>query len=235
MTRTALFITATGTDVGKTFVSAALLRALLARNIDCAYLKPIQTGGDSSLTTADRAPDLRAVLDACGPLPGTPDPMTMAPAVFRKAASPHLAAALEGRRVDFEKILAAFDTLSRAHDVLVVEGAGGIMVPLGEGRTTLDLMQRLAIPALVVTPNRLGCVNETLLTLDKLARSGIETLGVLFNRIDETGDPEILADNPRIVAELGGVPVFGELPQGREPNGETPPCIQAILDHWLGR
>jgi dethiobiotin synthase len=208
-----IFITGTGTGVGKTVVTAAVLRAARAAAIDAVPFKPVQTGaaeGPGGL----RAPDLEFCLAAAG-LEVQPDEAAlMAPLLYKPACSPHLAARIEGRPVDLDTICRCAETLLARHDAVIVEGAGGVMVPLNESRTMLDLMAALALPVLVVAANVLGTINHTLLTLSALRAAKLECLGIVFNQPDEPAadDEFIRRDNPETIARFGEAAVLGKIP-----------------------
>ena len=122
---------------------------------------------------------------------------------------------------------------------MIAEGAGGVLVPLNEQVLTADLAARLALPAVVVVPNELGCINQALLTVEALRRRGIGLIGLVFNRRRPGGDDVILRDNPRIIARLGQVEVLGELPYLGDRPAELQPAAtafepigQAFLLQW---
>lgn len=223
-----VFITGTGTEVGKTMVAAAVLRSARLAGIDAAPLKPVQTGasrGPAGLI----APDVEFCLAAAGLDPSPDERAMMAPCLYEPACSPHLAARIEGRPVDEAAILAAARGLIERRDALIVEGAGGVMVPLSESRTMLDLMADLAMPVVVAALDSLGTINHTLLTLAALRAAKLDVLGVVFNRpaptepVGDKTDQRIRRDNPEIISRLGGVDVLGLLPYapGLEANGPT--------------
>ena len=212
MTR-GIFITGTGTGVGKTIVTAAILRAARAAGIDAVPFKPVQTGavdGPGGL----RAPDVEFCLAAAGLRLEPDEAALMAPLLYKPACSPHLAARIEARPADLDTIRSCAETLLARHDAVIVEGAGGVMVPLNDSATMLDLMAALALPVLVVAINGLGTINHTLLTLSALRQAGIEVLGVVLNQPDPPAgaDEFIRRDNPETIARFGGVAVLGRLP-----------------------
>jgi dethiobiotin synthetase len=140
--------------------------------------------------------------------------------------------------VDPAVIEAAYRRLAETHDVVLVEGAGGFLVPLSEELLTGDLVARIGLPVLVVAPNRLGCVNDALLTVEAVRRRGAPLLGLVFNRLPGEGDgtrAEVRADNPRIVAEIARAPVLGEVPPLPDPvrGAEAfAPIGRAFLERW---
>ena len=159
MKRTTFFITGTDTGVGKTVLTALLARHLRERGVSAAALKPICSGG------RDDARALRAAMN--GAL--TPDEIN--PWHFRAPLAPLLAARRERRRVRLADVLAHVRTMQKRFDVLLVEGAGGLLSPLGENFDSRDLIAALRATPIVVCPNRLGAVNQVLLTLAALPRS----------------------------------------------------------------
>lgn len=182
------FVTGTDTGVGKTLVSALLCRAWNA-----AYWKPLQTGA------ADGDDDTRTVAD----LAGLPPQRTFAPArVYQAPASPEWAATLEQTRVGVAEVLACRPKVTGP---LVVEGAGGVLVPVNECETMLDLMRGLAAPVIVVARSGLGTVNHTLLTLEALRARGLTVHGVVLS-----GPPAL--HNRAAIERHGGVRVLAEVP-----------------------
>ena len=159
MKRTTFFITGTDTGVGKTVLTALLARHLRERGVNAAALKPICSGG------RDDARALRVAMN--GAL--TTDEIN--PWHFRAPIAPLSAARRERRRVGLADILAHVRTMQRRFDVLLVEGAGGLLSPLGENFDSRDLIAALRAMPIVVCPNRLGAVNQVLLTLAALPRS----------------------------------------------------------------
>lgn len=177
-----VFITGTDTDVGKTLVSAWLTRAW---NAD--YWKPVQTG----------AADITDFATMAKLVPGA----VIHPAayVFQAPLSPHEAARRERARIDLSALVPP--ATSRP---LVVEGAGGVMVPLNEAALTVDFMERLGLPAVVVARSGLGTINHTLMTLEVLRRRHIPILGVVMNGQKNSA-------NRQAIEHFGGVPVLAEI------------------------
>lgn len=176
------FITGTDTDIGKTLVSA-----WLAHFWKADYWKPVQTG---AVEGTDFATIAKLV----------PDAVIHPPAyVFQAPLSPHEAARRERARIDLSALVPPKTTRP-----LVVEGAGGVMVPLNEVALTVDFMERLGLPAIVVARSGLGTINHTLMTLDVLRRRSIPILGVIMNGQKNPA-------NRQAIEHFGGVPVLAEL------------------------
>ncbi|MBU1694143.1 MAG: dethiobiotin synthase [Verrucomicrobia bacterium] len=208
-----LFITGTDTGVGKTAVLGALLCALRRAGRDAVPMKPVQTGGRrgrKGLTS----PDLTLALAAAGLSPDASERRLMCPYLFAPACSPHLAAAQAGRVIRIAAILKAFHRLKTAHEIVLVEGAGGILVPLNRRETMLDLMKALALPVVVAARPGLGTLNHTLLTLRELRRQGLRVLGVILVCTRPGRRGWIEQSNLETIRRLGKTPVhyMGHLP-----------------------
>lgn len=188
--RRGVFVTGTDTDVGKTVVAACLAAAWNA-----AYWKPVQTG------LADGPGDTATVQE----LAGLPAERVVPPTyTFQAPLSPHAAAAEERATIALETI-----TWPAGHDFIVVEGAGGLLVPLNRTALMIDLVQKLDVPAVLVARSTLGTINHTLLSLGALRARRIPLLGVVMN-----GPPN--AGNRKAIEQFGHVRVIAELPR-REP------------------
>lgn len=189
MTRS-LFVTGTDTGVGKTVASAILMRRL--RHLDCRYWKPVQTGieVDDDTGTVER-------------LSGMAASHFMHDGVrLPRPLSPHLAASLNGTRIDLSDLLT---TAARRHEgVWIVEGAGGVLVPLNEHALMVDLILQLSAPTVIVARSGLGTINHTLLTVEALRQRNAAIVGVIM-----IGEPN--AENRAAIENYGGVPVLGEI------------------------
>lgn len=207
-----LFITGTGTGVGKTVITAGIVRWLRGSGIDAIPVKPVQTGG-VSVKGGLVAPDLDFCLSTAGMQTSECKIELMAPYIYAPACSPHLAGRIKGEYPKIAHIQTCLEALLLCHDMVVVEGAGGIMVPLDEQATMLDLMELLGFPVVLVAHTGLGTINHSLLSVQALRTVGLKVLGVVFNEV-EPGSPEddyIKKDNIETVARLGNVHVLGNV------------------------
>lgn len=205
-----LFITGTGTGVGKTVITAGIVRWLRGRGIDAVPVKPVQTGG-VNLKGGWISPDLNFCLSASGIQAPASKIALMAPYIYAPACSPHLAGRIKGQYPKIAHIQTCIETLSSCCDMVVIEGAGGVMVPLDEQETMLDLIKRLGFPVVLVAHAELGTINHSLLSIQALRSAGLRILGVVFNEV-EPGLPEddfIKKDNMETIARLGDVNVLG--------------------------
>ena len=195
-----IFVTGTDTDVGKTFVACGIAAALKRRGVDVGVMKPVASG---------RAEDAHALILAAG----VDDPLDLVnPVRFKDPISPHLAARRERRRIDLRSIDRAYRELRRRHDVLIVEGAGGLLVPIRDGFTMADLAKRWGAPLLIVARDALGTINHTTLTVEAARRRALKVLGVVVNR-SRPGRPDLAERlNPDAIAKAARVRVLANLP-----------------------
>jgi dethiobiotin synthase len=209
-----IFVAGTGTDVGKTVTVACILRHLRQRGVDAMVMKPVQTG--VTLDDAGRAvaPDIDFVLRAAGLRVEEETLGHLAPCLFEPACSPHLAARLAGRPVRIESILKSARWLAGRHQLLVVEGAGGLMVPFGEDGMMIDLAAALGMPVLLVGHSGLGTINHVLLSLEALRRRQLRVLGVILNDTHPVAEADLFIhdDNARAIESFGAVRVLARIP-----------------------
>ena len=210
--RNGLFIAGTNTDVGKTLVTAGILRHLRKQGLDVVSMKPVQTGGLAG-TEGLMAPDLDFHLAASG-LSITPEERAlMIPYVYEPACSPHLAGRLAGHYVNLDHCQSCGEQLAAAHQGVIIEGAGGLMTPLNEEETQLGLVIQFGAPVLLVAHIGLGTISHCLLTLETLREAEVPIAGVIFNATAPgEGEDFIGRDNPDAVAQFGAVEVLGNVP-----------------------
>ncbi|MSO67537.1 MAG: dethiobiotin synthase [Pseudolabrys sp.] len=209
----AYFVTSTGTDIGKTFVTAGLIRYLRTAGTNAAALKPIVSGYDSSVVeTSDPA----VLLKALGRAVTADEIASIAPWRFRAPLAPDIAAAREGRSIDFEQLVAfSRNAIRAATGMLFIEGVGGIMVPLDGKRTVLDWMAALNIPLLLVVGGYLGAISHTLTALDVLWQRKLKIAAIVVSE-SERGTVELDDTVASIARFSNGIDVIGlpRLPGG---------------------
>jgi dethiobiotin synthetase len=219
MSCTSLFITGTDTEVGKTVVSAALTRALVARGLRVAVMKPIASGSDPTpdgLRNSD-ALTLMAAANVAAPYE------VVNPYCFLPPISPHIAAREAGVAIDLALLRARFDSLAGSSDCVIVEGAGGWLAPVSDTQSMADLAAALSLPVLLVVGLRLGCLNHALLSRESLAARGAPFAGWIANAIDPNFARA--ADNlATLTARLGAPPLASVPFLGR---GHAPPDLSA--------
>jgi dethiobiotin synthetase len=210
--RRGLFVTGTDTGVGKTVIACGIARGLRHRGVDVGVMKPCETG------VGPAGPLDALALRAAA---GVNDPIeVICPHFFALPAAPSVAAQVEGRVVDLERIRVASKALDARHEFLLVEGAGGWLVPITPEFAMADLAAELGFPVLVVARASLGTINHTLLTVEAIERRGIPLGGVVVNH---AGGVLSGADARNLHALRGalGAKLLGEVPPladpGRDP------------------
>ncbi|HWD24583.1 MAG TPA: dethiobiotin synthase [Acidimicrobiales bacterium] len=195
------FVVGTDTGVGKTVISAGIVACLRGRGFDVGIAKPVQSGA----VTHD--PDGDAwVLST---LSGVRDPLdSITPFAFPAPLAPLIAARLSGVDVALDDVVLALDHLRARHTALVIEGAGGLHVPVGESWTIADLVCAVRSPVVIVARASLGTVNHTVLTIEALRARGVDVVGVVLNGVRDDSS----ATNASLIERIGDVRVIGELP-----------------------
>ncbi|KWB55214.1 dethiobiotin synthase [Burkholderia ubonensis] len=205
-----LFVTGTDTEIGKTFVSAALLHGFARLGLRAAAMKPVAAGAyeQDGVWRNEDADQLDAAANVVLP------PELRTPFLLKAPAAPHLAAAQEGVTLDLDTIVACHrEALTRA-DVVVVEGAGGFRVPLTGTRDMADLAVALGVPVVLVVGVRLGCISHALLTADAIRRRGLTLAGWVANHVDPAMafQDENVATLRDWLAREHGAPLIGRIP-----------------------
>jgi dethiobiotin synthetase len=207
-----IFVTGTDTGVGKTFAAVALLRSLGVTGVRAVGMKPVAAGIDPGAAMNADVAALVAAANVAAPQ------AAVNPYSFPPPIAPHLAARMAGVDLDLGLIAAAYARLAASADVVVVEGAGGVLVPLGARTDMLDIAERLGLPVLLVVGIRLGCLNHALLSALAITARGLHLVGWVANRIDPAMaeiDGNLDALRGRLPAPL--VADFGWCDQGVRP------------------
>lgn len=210
-----IFVTGTGTDVGKTYVAGLMVRTLRRAGFHAGYYKAAISGAEVAPDGALLAGDALYVNE----LADLGEPVeNLVSYVYRDAVSPHLAARISGRQIDFEHVEREFQRALEKYDYLTMEGSGGIICPLrwdGEQHVVLDdLVKRLGLGAIVVADAGLGTINATVLTIEHLQRRQIPVAGIILNRYHRGDMME--EDNRQMVTAMTGVPVVACVAEGGE-------------------
>lgn len=223
-----VFVTGTGTDVGKTIVTGALLRAIADLGFDPCALKPLQTGISGSSPSADAAVYLLFA----------PDAHVDTLRSYALAASPALAATHEGEELQADQIIQSIHEYfaQSGKNFLILEGAGGIHAPINATMDMLDLIKLLGLPCVLASANRLGAVNRTVLSLNALVGAGLTISGVVLTDTSPPVTPEqelVFADNAGTIARLAknlpGSPPFVRLPHMPKLDPETRTALSRML------
>lgn len=194
----AVFVTATGTDIGKTFVTAGVIRHVRASGGAIAAVKPIVSGFDPQ---AWQESDPAVLLAALGRPPTLEEVERIAPWRFKAPLSPDMAGRREGRTIQFREVVEFCRTAVAAHrGLLLVEGIGGIMVPLDERRTVLDLMSVLRAPVILVAGSYVGTISHTLTALEVMARRNLDIAAVVVS--ESEGSAASLEETTAAIAQF---------------------------------
>jgi len=218
-----LFVTGTDTGVGKTVVSALIGLIYKAAGVTVAYLKPVETGAvrvNDELVPQDTSFVAR-VLELDEPIE------MLCPYRFEPPVSPHLAARLANKKIKPETIRECFNYLDRRYQAVIVEGAGGLLVPLKPAYFIADLARDMELPLIITARPGLGTINHTLLTIAAALQAELPVAGVVINRYPENPDP-VAKDNPRAISNSSGVPVLALAPE--IPGLDTEEPSRALLE-----
>jgi dethiobiotin synthetase len=204
MAGTHYFITGTDTNVGKTWITAMLLRSLRQQNIAAVGYKPVACGDRSdALALFDASDEPTLSLDDVNPL------------YYKAPAAPWCAALLENDQISPDYLVSGFDRLADRYDTVLVEGAGGWEVPLTESTTMADLAQRLALPVIIVVNNKLGALNHTLLTVRNITARGMTCAGLVLNQVSDERDPASIS-NRMVLERYTQLPILAEIMHGED-------------------
>ena len=219
---TGFFITGTGTEVGKTYVTALMARELSAAGERVGVYKPVASGCEPNAKGELVAEDAVTLWNAAG------EPLTLAqvcPQRFAAAVAPNVAARMEGRSIDAELLRLGVEPWLEACDVVLIEGAGGLMSPISDDDYNADLAADLGFPLVVVASNRLGVINDTLQTVitatvwgSNSKTAGLEVAGVVLNDMTEAGEKTNDASLPSNADQLRQhlrVPLLAEITRGQ--------------------
>lgn len=215
------FVTATGTDVGKTFVTALLVKKWRDSGIDAGYYKAALSGAElrNGTWVAGDADYVKHVAS----LPDTQEELVSY--VYKEAVSPHLAARKEGNPVELFKVCADFSAATKRHEFVFVEGSGGIICPIRYDDKKLflaDIMQELRLPLLIVTTAALGSINACVLTVEYARARGLDIRGIIVNRYGMSGNMQMEDDNIFMMQELTGLPILARIPENGTDLGTEP-------------
>ena len=228
-----VFITGTDTEVGKTFIAGLIVKELREEGINVGVMKPVATG------SREDAIFLRGVAEVSDPLE------LINPVFLKKPLAPWVAARIDRKRINLEKIWQAYKTLKKKYDYLVVEGTGGLLVPVtrkvypvrkglserrgvkkrksfSNGVYMIDIAKRFRLPLVIVSRPGLGAINHTLLTLNYAMDYGLKVVGFIINYTKPYKRGLVERTNPQVISRLGGIRLLGEIPYiGERKNKRT--------------
>lgn len=220
MTR-GIFITGTDTGVGKTYVACGIAAALRKSGIDVGVMKPAETGcrtRNGVLVPQDAVALARAAK--------VNDPLELInPYRYCNPVAPAVAAQLENKRIETNKIMRAFRSLAMRHEFMIVEGAGGIMVPLNQKSSYLDLAEMISLPVIIIARPSLGTINHTMLTVMAVRQRGLKIAGIVIN--DAKGGKRGIAErtNPGVIRKMTGITLVEHIRNGQCANKNFVDCL----------
>lgn len=203
-----IFITGTDTGVGKTIVTGGIAQSLRNLQWKIGVMKPIVTG----FTASDKEPiprDTKYLMQCSGT---TDSPTVITPYTFEIPTSPYRAAQLENKNIDIERIIRSFKKLKHKHDFLLVEGIGGLLVPITRKALVIDLVIALKLPMIIVSRLTLGTVNHSLLTIQIAQSRKIPIIGVVYNQTHKATASPDETSNPLIISSLSKTRNLGTIP-----------------------
>ena len=215
------FVTATGTDVGKTFITALLVKKWRDSGIDAGYYKAALSGAElrDGKWVAGDADYVKRTAN----LSDTQEQLVSY--VYKEAVSPHLAARKEGNPVELAKVKADFDAACTRHEFVFAEGSGGIICPIrydDQKVFLVDIMKTLDLPLLIVTTAALGSINACVLTVEYARNRGLAVRGLIVNRYGSSGNLEMEDDNIRMMQDLTGLEILAKVKNGDTDLGVQP-------------
>jgi len=208
MVRKGVFITGTGTDVGKTFVTALLVKKFRDSGIDAFYYKAALSG--TSLNPDPGVVSDEQYVKTIASLPETHE--TLVSYVYQEAVSPHLAARKEGNPLELSKVVSDYQLLKSKHDFIFVEGSGGIVCPIRYDNQKIfleDIIKVLGLEIILVSNALLGSINATVLTVEYARSKGIGIRGIILNQYQGSAMEQ---DNYKMIQEITGVPILATVP-----------------------
>lgn len=215
------FVTATGTDVGKTFITALLVKKWRDSGIDAGYYKAALSGAElrDGKWVAGDADYVKRIAN----LPDSQEQLVSY--VYKEAVSPHLAARKEGNPVELAKVKDDFDAACALHEFVFAEGSGGIICPIrydDQKVFLVDIMKTLDLPLVIVTTAALGTINACVLTVEYARSHGFAVRGIIVNRYGCSGNLEMEDDNIRMMQDLTGLDILAKVKDGDTDLGVQP-------------
>lgn len=222
-----IFVTATGTDIGKTYVSALILKRMKESGFNCAYFKPVLSGVKINANGKLEESDANYVVQTANLSQEADSCVTYR---WEEAVSPHLASLRAGEYIDTKKILEHYRKLENKYDYVLTEGAGGITCPLrlenNEKYLLKDLIKDLNVPIVIVADGGLGTINSTLLTVEYAKNNGIDIRGIILNNYDPANFMH--KDNLTQIEYLTGIKVVATVKQNQND-------IELLEELWTGK
>ncbi len=221
------FVTGTDTGVGKTIITAALIKAAEIIGLRACGMKPIETGcktasGQRSVVCSKEKTLIPSDGMFLKEMAGMADPLDLVtPVCFEKPLAPLSASGIEGKTVDLEKIKKAFTCLAGSYDAVIVEGIGGLLVPINKEYFVLDLARDFGLPLIVVSRPGLGAINHSMLTVNYALKEGLTVAGIIMNYTHTPEGDLAEKTNPEVIKQISPVPIIGTFPYLKDLESST--------------
>jgi len=199
MTR-GVFITGTDTEIGKTAVTAGLATVLKQRGRNVGVMKPVAAGSRADAIMLQKSAYIPDALDEINPI------------YLENPLSPNVAAQIESKTLDINQIKTTYNILAKRHDLMLVEGVGGLLVPLLDTYSVADLIGQLNLPIIIVARAALGTINHTLLTIEAAQRRNLNIIGIIYNTASPQVNTIAAQTSPEIITRISQIPSLGTLP-----------------------
>ncbi len=214
-----IFITATDTGIGKTYITCGIAKTLRKQGINVGVMKPVCTGPRDDVKQLIRASGVGDPVDEVNPI------------WLSRPLAPYIASRLGKAKISIERIEESYDKLRRRHEVLLVEGIGGLMVPIKKDLNVSDLIKLFNLQAIIVARPTLGTLNHTMLTINEARRRGIKIKGVVINYCQNFPRSAAEQTNPKTIEDLTGIRVLAEIPFLR--NGFSSKHLNLLVEKLL--
>ncbi|MFT4579403.1 MAG: dethiobiotin synthetase [Nitrospinales bacterium] len=202
------FITGTDTGVGKTVVTACLSLLFKNQGMDVGVMKPIETGVDPKCSSTANS-DAKFLMEVSGTTDAEEE---VCPHRLKTPASPYQASQIAGTPIQASTILEQLKILQSRHNMMLVEGIGGLLVPITARYNVADLAREIGLPLIIISRIRLGTLNHTLLTINAARQYGLEIKGIILNKLESGDLDEVEKQQGKLIEELSGTPILGTCP-----------------------
>ncbi len=202
------FITGTDTGIGKTVVTACLTALFKSQDMDVGVMKPIETGVDPVCSSSANS-DAKFLMESSS---STDTEEEVCPYRFKTPASPYQAAQIAGTQIQPSTILEKFKVLQSRHSMMMVEGIGGLLVPITYKYSVADLALKIGLPLIIVSRFRVGTLNHTLLTINAAQQYGLKIKGIILNQLEDGVLNDVEIKQGELIEEFSGIPILGTFP-----------------------
>ena len=225
-----IFITGTDTDVGKTVIASGLAKLLHSNKIKVGVMKPYACS-EKKYSNKYKTKDVKILIESIKTDSEKIDENLVNPVFYDLPTAPYLAAKiLKQEFTDIQKVIKIYKKITKNHDFTIVEGIGGIMVPLTKNKTVIDIIKEMKLPVIVVTTNKIGTINHTILTVQMCNKYKIPVFGIVINNIEKNNDPKIDNNLPQILLEMTGKKILANIPFIPNPTSHK---VKKILEKYI--